>query len=105
MPVLYGVFFFMGVSALNGMQFVDRILIMFMPQKYQPDLKFLRHVPLPKVHLFTIIQIVCLAILWVVKSFKAIAIAFPLMVRIMLKYLLLYMTNTRGFKINRRAHT
>ncbi|XP_060084427.1 electrogenic sodium bicarbonate cotransporter 1-like [Ylistrum balloti] len=80
MPVLYGVFFYMGVSALNGMQLVERIMIMFMPQKYQPDYKYLRYVPLARVHLFTFIQVVCLAILWIIKSVKAVAITFPIMV-------------------------
>ncbi|OWF48132.1 electrogenic sodium bicarbonate cotransporter 1-like [Mizuhopecten yessoensis] len=80
MPVLYGVFFYMGVSALNGMQLVERIMIVFMPQKYQPDYKYLRYVPLPRVHLFTFIQVVCLAVLWIVKSVKSIAISFPIMV-------------------------
>ena len=45
MPVLFGVFLYMGVSALKGLQFFDRILIMFMPAKYQPDYTFLRQVP------------------------------------------------------------
>jgi hypothetical protein len=36
MPVLYGVLLYMGVSSLKGMQFVDRILLMLMPPKYQP---------------------------------------------------------------------
>lgn len=44
MPVLFGVFLYMGVASLKGLQFFDRILIMFMPQKYQPDHMFLRQV-------------------------------------------------------------
>ena len=59
MPVLYGVFLFMGVSSLNGVQLMQRICIVFMPPKYQPDYIYLRHVPLRRVHLFTAIQ-VCL---------------------------------------------
>ncbi|KFM78761.1 Electroneutral sodium bicarbonate exchanger 1, partial [Stegodyphus mimosarum] len=35
MPILYGVFLFMGVNSLKGIQFFDRILLMFMPEKYQ----------------------------------------------------------------------
>ena len=62
------------------LQLVDRFAILFMPQKYQPDYKYLRHVPLKKVHIFTGIQVLCLAILWLVKSFKAISIGFPVMV-------------------------
>ena len=44
MPVLFGVFLYMGIAALKGLQFFDRILIMFMPVKYQPDYAFLRKV-------------------------------------------------------------
>jgi multidrug transporter EmrE-like cation transporter len=43
MPVLYGVFLYMGFASLKGMQFFDRILIM-LPTKYQPDYMFLRQV-------------------------------------------------------------
>ena len=35
--VLYGVFLYMGVAALDGIQFFERILLFFMPKKYQPD--------------------------------------------------------------------
>lgn len=44
MPVLYGVFLYMGAASLKGLQLFDRILIMFMPVKYQPDHMFLRQV-------------------------------------------------------------
>ncbi|XP_034268127.1 electroneutral sodium bicarbonate exchanger 1 isoform X2 [Pantherophis guttatus] len=79
MPVLYGVFLYMGVSSLNGIQFFDRLKLMGMPTKHQPDFIYLRHVPLRKVHLFTMIQLTCLIILWVVKTSPA-AIIFPMMV-------------------------
>ena len=57
MPVLYGVLMYMGVSSLKGMQFIDRVGLIFMPPKYQPDYYYLRHVPIKKVHLFTFIQV------------------------------------------------
>lgn len=44
MPVLFGVFLYMGSASLKGLQFFDRLLIMFMPNKYQPDYMFLRQV-------------------------------------------------------------
>lgn len=44
MPVLFGVFLYMGVASLKGLQFFDRLLIMLMPVKYQPDYMFLRQV-------------------------------------------------------------
>uniref|UniRef100_A0A493THJ8 Anion exchange protein n=1 Tax=Anas platyrhynchos platyrhynchos TaxID=8840 RepID=A0A493THJ8_ANAPP len=78
MPVLYGVFLHMGVVALNSIQFTDRVRLFLMPAKHQPDLLYLRHVPLRRVHLFTAIQVLCLAVLWVLKSTVA-AIIFPVM--------------------------
>ncbi|XP_013368356.1 PREDICTED: anion exchange protein 4 isoform X4 [Chinchilla lanigera] len=78
MPVLYGIFLYMGVAALSSIQFVKRVQLLLMPAKHQPDLLLLRHVPLNKVHLFTAIQLVCLGLLWIIKSTPA-AIIFPLM--------------------------
>ncbi|KAG8579256.1 hypothetical protein GDO81_010776 [Engystomops pustulosus] len=78
MPVLYGIFLHMGVAALRSIQFTERLKLLFIPPKHQPDLIYLRHVPLRKVHIFTIIQLTCLIILWILKSTAA-AIIFPLM--------------------------
>jgi len=80
MAVLFGVFLYMGVSSLKGIQLMDRILLIFMPTKYQPDYMYLRHVRTWRVHLFTFMQVLCLAILWTLKSFKESSILFPLMV-------------------------
>ncbi|CAF0929588.1 unnamed protein product [Rotaria sordida] len=80
MPVLYAVFMFMGVSALRNMQIFDRVLLMFMPQKHQPDYPYLRHVRITRVHLFTAIQVVSLAGMFAIKSVKSIAIGFPVLV-------------------------
>uniref|UniRef100_A0A1I8M587 Bicarbonate transporter-like transmembrane domain-containing protein n=1 Tax=Musca domestica TaxID=7370 RepID=A0A1I8M587_MUSDO len=84
MPVLFGVFLYMGVASLKGLQFFDRLLIMLMPAKYQPDYMFLRQVPIKRVHLFTIIQLACLVCLWLIKSFSATSILFPLMLVVMI---------------------
>ncbi|XP_032076337.1 anion exchange protein 4 [Thamnophis elegans] len=78
MPVLYGIFFYMGISALSSIQFMERLQLLLMPAKHQPDFIYLRHVPLRQVHLYTFIQIFCLAVLWLIKSTAA-AIIFPLM--------------------------
>ncbi|XP_073906127.1 electrogenic sodium bicarbonate cotransporter 4 isoform X2 [Castor canadensis] len=79
MPVLYGVFLYMGVASLNGIQFWERCKLFLMPAKHQPDHAFLRHVPLRRIHLFTLVQILCLAVLWILKSTVA-AIIFPVMI-------------------------
>ncbi|ODN05552.1 Sodium-driven chloride bicarbonate exchanger [Orchesella cincta] len=101
MPVLYGVFLYMGFASLKGMQFFDRILIMFMPTKYQPDFIFLRQVPLLRVHIFTLIQLACLIMLWLIKSFKSTSILFPLMlvVMIVVRKLLDFFFTQRELKI------
>ena len=70
------------VWILHSPQLIQRMTITAMPAKYQPDYIFLRHVPLRRVHLFTAIQVLCLAILWVIKTIKSISIVFPLMVRV-----------------------
>ncbi|PIK59524.1 sodium bicarbonate cotransporter [Apostichopus japonicus] len=79
MPVLYGVFLFMGISSLKGVQFVNRIKLFFMPPKHQPDYTYLRNVGIQRVHLFTFIQLMCLVILWIIKTTIA-ALIFPIMV-------------------------
>ncbi|XP_028984948.1 sodium bicarbonate cotransporter 3 isoform X7 [Betta splendens] len=79
MPVLYGVFLYMGVSSLRGIQLFDRIKLFGMPTKHQPDLIYLRYVPLWKVHVFTVVQLSCLIVLWVIKV-SAAAVVFPMMV-------------------------
>ncbi|XP_059080880.1 sodium bicarbonate cotransporter 3-like isoform X1 [Tigriopus californicus] len=79
MPVLFGVFLFMGVSSLKGLQFFDRILLLFIPKKYQPDYAFLKYVPIHKVHLFTVIQLFSLVSLWLIKNNPTTSISFPVM--------------------------
>ncbi|XP_070270939.1 anion exchange protein 4 isoform X4 [Myotis yumanensis] len=78
MPVLYGIFLYMGVAAISSIQFTKRVQLLLMPAKHQPDLLLLRHVPLSRVHLFTAIQLACLGLLWIIKSTPA-AIIFPIM--------------------------
>lgn len=51
-----------------------------MPAKHQPDLIYLRYVPLWKVHVFTVVQLSCLIVLWTIKASVA-AVVFPMMVR------------------------
>lgn len=37
MSALFGIFLYMGVTSLNGIQLWDRILLLFIPKKYHPD--------------------------------------------------------------------
>lgn len=54
-----------------------------MPIKHQPDLMYLRQVPANRIHIFTLIQLLCLAVLWIIKSTEA-ALIFPVMVCLVL---------------------
>ncbi|CAB3382824.1 Hypothetical predicted protein [Cloeon dipterum] len=74
--VLFGVFLYMGVSSMTGIQFFERVQLFLMPVKHHPQVPYVRRVKTAKMHLFTIIQVICLATLWVVKSTPA-SLAFP----------------------------
>ncbi|KAL2101230.1 hypothetical protein ACEWY4_002991 [Coilia grayii] len=86
---LFGIFLYMGVTSLQGIQLWDRILLLIVPKKYHPNLPYATRVPTLKMHLFTIIQIVCLVILWVIKSSPAsLALPFILILTIPLRMLM-----------------
>ncbi|KAK6299879.1 hypothetical protein J4Q44_G00299120 [Coregonus suidteri] len=74
--VLFGIFLYMGVMSLNGIQFTERLMLLLMPPKYHPDHTYVRKVKTLRMHLYTLIQLVCLAALWAVMSTAA-SLAFP----------------------------
>ncbi|XP_072901207.1 anion exchange protein 2-like isoform X3 [Hemitrygon akajei] len=76
LAVLFGIFLYMGVTSLNGIELYERIQLLLMPSKHHPDHVYVRKVKTLRMHLFTIIQIFCLAILWAVMSTVA-SLAFP----------------------------
>ncbi|XP_017262247.1 anion exchange protein 2b isoform X2 [Kryptolebias marmoratus] len=76
LAVLFGIFLYMGVMSLNGIQLTERMMLLLMPPKYHPDHTYVRKVRTWRMHLFTCIQVVCLAVLWAVMSTQA-SLAFP----------------------------
>lgn len=44
MAVLFGVFLYMGISALGGIQFWDRFILLFKPVKHHPQVPYVRRV-------------------------------------------------------------
>jgi hypothetical protein len=79
LPVLLGVFLFMGLSAMPGIQFWGRILLLFQqPSRYAetPYTKYLRP---GRIHLYTFLQFLFFCGVFVVQNVKAIAIIFPFM--------------------------
>uniref|UniRef100_A0A8C5CRT6 Anion exchange protein n=1 Tax=Gadus morhua TaxID=8049 RepID=A0A8C5CRT6_GADMO len=86
MSALFGIFLYMGITSLNGIQLWDRILLLFIPQKYHPDDPYATQVSTARMHVYTTIQVVCLGILWIVKSSPAsLALPFVLILTIPLR--------------------
>jgi hypothetical protein len=46
MAVIFGVFLYLGVCSLNGVEFVDRIWLFFYPTKHHPSTPYVKHVSL-----------------------------------------------------------
>merc|ERR1711920_265318 len=76
--VLYGVFLYMGVSSLNGNELFERLALwaIWDTNKY-PQYPYLQRVSINRVHMFTGLQAVGLAILYALKSVKEVAVVFP----------------------------
>ncbi|KAJ6665511.1 hypothetical protein lerEdw1_003352 [Lerista edwardsae] len=76
LAVLFGIFLYMGVTSLTGIQLYERLLLIFMPSKHHPDHVYVVKVKTWRMNLFTCIQLACIVLLWVVKSTVA-SLAFP----------------------------
>uniref|UniRef100_A0AAQ6IVT9 Anion exchange protein n=1 Tax=Anabas testudineus TaxID=64144 RepID=A0AAQ6IVT9_ANATE len=76
LAVLFGIFLYMGVTSLTGIQLYERITLMVTPAKHHPDHIYVTKVKTWRMNMFTIIQLACIVTLWVVKSSVA-SLAFP----------------------------
>lgn len=86
MTALFGIFLYMGITSLSGIQMWDRMLLLITPKKYHPSDAYATRVSTLRMHLFTLIQLVCLAILWIVKmSSFSLALPFVLILTIPLR--------------------
>ncbi|XP_014370085.2 anion exchange protein 3 isoform X2 [Papilio machaon] len=91
MAVLFGVFLYMGISALGGIQFWDRCILLFKPVKHHPQVPYVRRVPTLKMHLYTLIQIAGISLLYLVKSSQySLALPFFLVMMVPLRMALAY---------------
>lgn len=77
MSVLYGLFFFMGIVSLSGNQFVGRLSLWLTDPDLYPATHYIRRVPMGTIHMFTLIQLACLAVLGIVEVTPA-GMLFPL---------------------------
>ncbi|CAH2103224.1 unnamed protein product [Euphydryas editha] len=91
MAVLFGVFLYMGISALGGIQFWDRCILLLKPVKHHPQVPYVRRVPTFKMHLFTLIQVAGVCLLYAVKSSRfSLALPFFLVLMVPLRMGLVY---------------
>ena len=79
MPVLYGLFLFMGVVSIAGNQFFERLSLWLTDPNLYPATHYIRRVPMSTIHKFTLLQFVCLAVLGFVEI-SPLGILFPLFV-------------------------
>ncbi len=82
MAVLFGIFLFMGVTSLGGNQFFERLRLWVMDPHHYPRTHYVRKVPMREIHLFTVIQLFGLLVLWGVKE-SDLALIFPLFIAIL----------------------
>nr|AAI63932.1 Solute carrier family 4, anion exchanger, member 1 [Danio rerio] len=86
MTALFGIFLYMGITSLSGIQLWDRMLLLITPKKHHPAVPYVTRVPTMRMHLYTLIQVMCLALLWVVKSSNfSLALPFVLILTIPLR--------------------
>ncbi|WP_280336708.1 sodium bicarbonate transporter family protein [Nocardia wallacei] len=88
MEVLFGLFLFMGFVTLNGTDFFARLKLWLTDRNLYPDTHYVRHVPWKVIHLFTLFQLLCLVVLWILKSSPA-GILFPLFIAMLVPLRLL----------------
>jgi len=82
MAVLFGLFLYMGVVSMKGNQFFERLSLWLTDPALYPATHYVRRVPWRTIHLFTVVQLLCLVVLWTVKA-SAWGILFPVFIAIL----------------------
>jgi HCO3- transporter family len=75
MAVISGIFLFLGFKLIDGNEFLARIPVLFMDPSRYPQ--WLPKIPISQTNGFTVLQMCCLAALWVLKLNKRTAMFFP----------------------------
>uniref|UniRef100_A0A7S0NHW3 Bicarbonate transporter-like transmembrane domain-containing protein n=1 Tax=Micromonas pusilla TaxID=38833 RepID=A0A7S0NHW3_MICPS len=81
MCVLSGIFFYLGLAAMRGNEFLERVSMTLItdPTKMPASSPLTKSVSLPTLKKFTIMQIACLAVMWWIKGSPA-AMLFPILI-------------------------
>ena len=92
LPVLLGVFLFMGLSSMGGIQMWQRILMLMMqPSKY-PNTPYVKYMEKKRINMYTFWQIIFFCGVFVVQNVQAIAIVFPFMTLLCIPGRLFFLT-------------
>ena len=85
MAALYGIFLFMGFMSLRGIQFVERLALWIMDSSMYPVNHYTRRVPIRTIHLFTLVQALCLGVLCFlnVSDSEILRIVFPVFIALL----------------------
>jgi hypothetical protein len=85
MATLFGIFLFMGFVSLQGIQFVERLGFWLMDSSLYPINHYTRRVPTRTIHLFTLVQFICLVVLCVVNvsPYEPVQILFPVFIALL----------------------
>jgi mannitol/fructose-specific phosphotransferase system IIA component (Ntr-type) len=85
MAALYGIFLFMGFVSLRGLQFIERLKYWLMDSALYPINHYTRRVPTRTIHLFTLVQLICLVVLCMVNISpnESIRILFPIFIALL----------------------
>ena len=81
-PVLYGVFLYMGISSLNTNQFYGRIQMLFMNPSRYPETPYTSYVDRKTLRFYTGIQLFFFVLLYAITSIEITAIWFPVSIAI-----------------------
>jgi HCO3- transporter family len=79
MPVLYGVFLFMGLASLGTIQMWDRILLWFQQPSLYLNTPYTKYMEKKRIHYYTLCELVMFGLIFVVQNIPAISIIFPIM--------------------------
>lgn len=85
MAALYGIFLYMGFVSLRGLQFIERLKYWVMDSALYPINHYTRRVPTKTIHMFTLVQLVCLIVLCVinVSPYEWVRIMFPIFIALL----------------------
>jgi len=83
LPVLSGVFMYLGLTSLQGLELWDRVKELFEDTSVAPTKRWTGIVPKKVTTLFTIVQLSCIYAMMKVKESSSFGVVFPLIIAMM----------------------